>query len=259
MIYPRITVAKEECESPDAASVALRMSSDDDEAGAKAVFPAKGDEAGEPMLMIAAGGRDFLVRSLPFSTGTVTAWLSGKGADGKAFAKKATFFDVKDFEGSLLGPDGVPDDKFYQEDIALPVKRFLEDPANRTADGKLLKDHILYMVVCYGLPLQVKSAYGIRRGTLSGTEHDAGSGSALEQRLAMLYYDDKKFATPMVIPQNPASGPTIPTVATHFRATLTGGTLQGGVDPYRHPWAHDDIHGRPDLVPREMEHPHFTA
>ncbi len=259
-IYPRIGIAKEELADIQPGSLRVTMCAEDDPAKAKEIWPTLGvAEGAEGLALSAAGGRDFLLRPSAFSKGTVYAWITAKGADGKEFTKKAAFFDPSEFEPSLTGPDGIPDDKFYQEDIAGPVKKFLEDPANKLPDGTLLKDHILYIVVSYGLPLQVKSAWGIRRGTLSGSVSDAGTGSALEQRLAMLYYDDRKFAKPMVIPQNPASGPSIPTVATRFRATLTGGTIEGGVDPYRHPWAHEEVHGRPDIVPAAMEHPHFTA
>jgi hypothetical protein len=278
-VYPRIGVTKEEVENPDAASVRIAMSATDDPATAKAVWPASAKASDfaeaapdksadkpasakpddEALALPAAGGRDFLLRPASVGGGTIYAWLTVKGADGKEFTKKAAFFDPREFAGSLTGPDGIPDDKFYQEDIAEPLKKFLEDPANKTPDGKLLKDHILYVVVSYGLPLQVKSAYGIRRGTLSGTAADSGTGSALEQRLAMLYYDDRKFAAPTVVYQNPGSGPGIPTVATPFRATLAGGTIQGGVHPYRHPWAQQDVHGRPDVIPKEREQAHFTS
>ena len=121
--------------------------------------------------------------------GTIEVVLEAKDKQGEpATSQRYTFYDIDDFALSITGIDKVRDDKNYLEDIELQVKDFLEDPKNATADGTLLKDHILYIVVCHGLPKVVTSIYGVGRGT-GESLGDFGNGSSLQQRLMLAYLD----------------------------------------------------------------------
>jgi hypothetical protein len=162
--------------------------------------------------------------------------ISARKNDGTAYTRDLALYNPSDFAPSATGADGIRDDQTYLDLIENPIKAFLEN--TRTADGKLLKDHILYIVVVRGLPLQVRSLYGIERGSPSimrrGSDH--GSGSALTQRLRMLYYDITKVAwRPGLMMNGKRNGIRIPSVAHPLRACMTGRRF----NPYMHPLTHN--------------------
>nr|MDA3790098.1 hypothetical protein [Desulfobacula sp.] len=74
----------------------------------------------------------------------------------------------------------------FQEVVAIPIKDFLEDKENKLPDGKFLKEHILYIVICHGLPFSSEGVFGIERGVTSAP-NDHGDLGSLEQRLQTLY------------------------------------------------------------------------
>ena len=128
-----------------------------------------------------------------FSLETAIVKFQVKRKDGKIFKKiEQNYYNLRDFIASKTGPDGIRDDKNYLEDIEKQVKAFLENPKNALPDGTLLKDHILCIVVCYGLPRIVKSTYGIARGITTNLANH-GVWSSLEQRLALMYYNVDKI------------------------------------------------------------------
>lgn len=109
-------------------------------------------------------------------------------AAGKEHRWEAEYQDVLDVECSRTGVDGVRDDQNYVDDLEKPVKAFLDDPKNARPDGTLLKDHVLFLVVCYGLPKTAAATYGIARGVTDRLP-DHGADIDLGQRLQLLYYD----------------------------------------------------------------------
>ena len=123
-----------------------------------------------------------------FLAGSFSAHASCKDASGELHKWEAKYTDFQDVEFSETGPDGKRDDQMYLLYIENQVKKFLEAPENTRADGTLLKDHILFMVVCYGLPRTVISPYGIARG-ITEYINNYGSIISLEQRLQLMYYD----------------------------------------------------------------------
>ncbi|GAB4283054.1 MAG: hypothetical protein Kow0092_37980 [Deferrisomatales bacterium] len=107
---------------------------------------------------------------------------------GELHRWRAEYQDILDVSCSRTGVDGVRDDQNYLDDVERPVQAFLEDPANARPDGTLLKDHILFVVVCYGLPKTATATYGIERG-VTDRHGDFGAQIDLGQRLQLLYYD----------------------------------------------------------------------
>lgn len=139
--------------------------------------------------------------------GTVWVYLEAKDNNGKKIRElKLKYYDRDDFEFSLTGQDGIVDEKHFQEDIAIPVKRFLEDPENALPDGTFLKDHILYIVICHGLPFSSEGVFGIERGA-THNQSDHGDLGSLEQRLQTLYYGFSKKMQPPVISMYMSGGP----------------------------------------------------
>jgi hypothetical protein len=121
--------------------------------------------------------------------GTVWVTFKAKNKSGKLIRNlKLKYYDRDDFRFSLRGQDEIVDEKHFQEDVAIPVKRFLEDPDNALPDGTLLKDHILYIAIVHGLPFSCEGVFGIERGVTSGP-YNHGDLASLEQRLQTLYYD----------------------------------------------------------------------
>ncbi|WP_319574695.1 hypothetical protein [uncultured Desulfobacter sp.] len=151
-------------------------------------------------------------------SGTIWVYFEAKDKNGgKICDLKLKYYDRDDFEFSLRGKDGIIDEKHFQEDVAIPVKRFLEDPKNTSSDGTLLKNHILYIVVCHGLPFSCEGVFGIERGT---THHsiDHGDLGSLEQRLQTLYYGWMRVKPP-VISMYMDGGPDSKNGVRHYRIT----------------------------------------
>jgi len=90
-------------------------------------------------------------------------------------------------------PALIRDDKNYLQDVEEPIKAFLENPANACSDGTLLKDHILFIVVCYGLPKTTVATYGIARG-ITDLLPNFGAIINFGQRLQLMYYDVEAVA-----------------------------------------------------------------
>ena len=127
-----------------------------------------------------------------FLSGSLVVTASCKDNNGEIHRWKAFYHDISDTRFSKTGPDGIRDDKNYLKYIETPVKNFLENPDNALKDGTLLKDHILYFVICYGLPKTCISNYGIERG-ITNYLHNFGSIIDLGQRLQLMYYDFDKI------------------------------------------------------------------
>jgi len=117
-----------------------------------------------------------------------TAKASCKDSEGKESRWEAEFRDYMDVSCSRTGPDGIRDDEKYLQDVEYQVMDFLEDQANVRPGGVLLKDHILFIVVCYGLPKTAAATYGIARG-ITERSSDHGTDIDLGQRLQLIYYD----------------------------------------------------------------------
>jgi|GEM_PF-997547 len=186
-----ILVGKAEAERLDLKSVTIALGKTTDRAAATVVFQ---DGKASPDLGIKhgptkEGGYNWQLDARKFSPGIVRLWLEAKDKQGHRAKKlRRVYRDFGNFRVSTTGRDGIRDDKNYREDIELPIKWFLEDPRNSLPDGTLLKDHILYIVVCHGLPKAVESMYGICRGATDFLG-DYGDGSSLQQRLMTLYFD----------------------------------------------------------------------
>lgn len=118
---------------------------------------------------------------------------SGKGR--KILTETVRYFDPADFAFSRTGPDNRRDDQHYMDLIEKPVKKFLEDPEN-AVNGQLLKDRILYIVICYGLPRTVRRTYGIAQTAVPTSPRDSGNMVSLCQRLETLYYDIEAVRPP---------------------------------------------------------------
>ena len=150
----------------------------------------KNGQAELSRLVAVNHGKDWTVRfnANAFTRGGVTVHASCERVDGEKSAWEATYVDVDNVKFSTTGSDGVRDDQNYLEDIELPLKAFLENPENARPDGTLLKDHILFIVVAYGLPRTAIAPYGIARGI---TEQLNNFGAIIDfgQRLQLLYYD----------------------------------------------------------------------
>ncbi|MDF1553848.1 MAG: hypothetical protein P1P84_12330 [Deferrisomatales bacterium] len=157
---------------------------------------------GDPLFLVEAGqsaaGKavavqpegDWNVRAdaRRFRTGRLLARARCLDGNGEEQRWEAEYQDVLDISCSRTGADGVRDDQNFLDDVETPVKAFLEDPANARPDGTLLKDHVLFLVVAYGLPRTAVAAYGIARGI---TELRSNHGAIIDlgQRLQVMYYD----------------------------------------------------------------------
>ena len=166
-----------------------------------------------------------------------TAWVKCATKDGKPFFDFSARYSHPDhFTPDFAGPDGVRDDANYLADIEDPIKRFLEARRNRLPGGTLLKDHILYMVVCYGLPKQVESSFGVVRG-VGGHCGGGDDGSALESRLALMYHNVARYHFPVVLPRSHRVVRSC-MITSRLRASL------GGANPFRHPKTHQRRRGK---------------
>jgi hypothetical protein len=151
--------------------------------------------------------------------GTVLVTFKAKNKSGKLIRNlKLKYYDRDDFRFSLRGQDEIVDEKHFQKDVAIPVKQFLEDPDNALPDGTLLKDHILYIVICHGLPFSCEGVLGIERGVTSSPS-DHGDLGSLEQRLQTLFYDWGRKIVPPVISMYMYGGPDSKNGVRNYRIT----------------------------------------
>jgi len=232
-----VSFRTEEFEQLDPASLVIRASASGKEGDAQVIYADGAAKPGVPLQKSEAAGLIGYGFTKPtaFPDG-FTAWVAAKTKDGKELRNySAPFCHREQLEFDPAGLDGIRDDQNYLDDVETPIKAFLEDPKNRLPDGTLLKDHILYFAVCYGLPKQVESLYGVRRGIPTGSWVDLGSGSALEERLAVMYFDVSARQRVILVPARHDEVPHI-FLASGLRASILG------VNPYAHPASH---------VPRE--------
>jgi hypothetical protein len=169
--------------------------------------------------------------------GTVFVSLQAGDPSGKLVRDfTVTYYDRDDFRFSAVGPDGISDEKNLQEDVIIPLKAFLEDPAHALPDGTLLKDHILYMVIVHGLPFSCEAVFGIERG-ITDYAGNHGDLASLEQRLQTLYYDWGKRIQPPVITMYMARGPESDKGVRNYRITTAMRHPLFGprANPYMHP------------------------
>ena len=184
--------------------------------------------------------------------GTVEVFALVKNQAGKIVKElKVTYWDKDDFKPSLYGQDGVLDEKVFQEDVAIPVKTFLESRENRLPDGKWLKDHILYIVVAHGLPFSCKSVFGIERGVTDNPSNYGVLGS-LEQRLQTLYYKWETSFIPPVISRYMIGGPGSKDGIRNYKITSAMSYPMTGKNwnPYMHPDTYS-------FLARNKKHPDF--
>ncbi len=197
-------------------------------AGGKGRFPGRVSVREDGAWNVRADGRALV-------PGEFTAGAAIEDAAGGLHTWKAAYADVFDVSRSRTGPDGVRDDRNYLEDVERPLKAFLEDPANARPDGTLLKDHVLFFVVCYGLPKTAAATFGVARG-ITGRHADHGAAIALEQRLQLAYYDvegAQGFA-----PRPLRFAGDAPFTAYLFRAPQAWPLYGGKANPFLHPLAY---------------------
>ena len=164
-------------------------------------------------------GRCFRFDAHKSFAGTVSVLFEVKDNEGNKIRDlKLKYYDRDDFVFSMFGRDGVVDEKHFQEDVAIPIKQFLEDPNNALPDGTSLKDHILYIVVCHGLPFSCEGVFGIERGVTSNPANHGDRGS-LEQRLQTLYYGWGRQIVPPVVSMYMFGGPDSKKGVRNYRIT----------------------------------------
>ncbi|NLW81394.1 MAG: hypothetical protein GXY42_06940 [Desulfovibrionales bacterium] len=175
-----------------------------------------------------------------FTPGPFTARARCSDAQGKMHEWSARYHDIEYASFSATGPDGVRDDQNYLDCVENPVKAFLEDPANALSDGTLLRDHILYFVVCYGLPHTVAAPLGIATG-INDQLRDFGSHIDFGQRLQIMYYNLEQLHShqvqPLRLDQRAEAGQE---AFRHylFRNPLSRPLLGEGINPFAHPQAY---------------------
>lgn len=182
-------------------------------------------------------GRCYRFDAHQYFKGTVFVSLKAKDRSGKLVRDfTVTYYDRDDFKFSKFGPDGIVDEKNLQEDVIIPLKAFLEAPGNALADGTLLKDHILYMVIVHGLPFSCEAVFGIERG-VTAYAGNHGDLASLEQRLQTLYYDWGGKIVPPVITMYMAKGPDSDKGVRNYRITnaLRHPLFGRSTNPYMHP------------------------
>ena len=182
-------------------------------------------------------GRCFRFNAKKMFSGRVWVYVKAEDAAGNKIKNlKLLYYDIDDFKFSMLGPDNVSDELHFQEDVAIPLKEFLEDPHHRQSDGTLLKDHILYIVVCHGLPFSADGVLGIERG-VTAKQSDHGDLGSLEQRLQTLYYGWGARILPPVISMYMSGGPDSKEGVRNHRITTAMRYPMAGRrwNPYMHP------------------------
>ncbi|MFH0731168.1 MAG: hypothetical protein V2B19_33095 [Pseudomonadota bacterium] len=195
--------------------------------GRKETFP--GIEDGKP--------RCYRFDAHELFSGTLWVKLTAQNRAGKTVRDlKIKYYDRDDFKFSVYGRDGVIDEKNFQEDVAIPVRRFLEDAKNTVTGGVGLKTHIRYIVICHGLPFSCEGVFGIERG-VTANPNDHGDLGSLEQRLQTLYYGWGAQIVPPVISFYLSGGPDAGKGIRNHRITSSMRHPMVGQrwNPYMHP------------------------
>ncbi len=247
-------------------TVTLKIGSADDEAKARIVYAEGESRIDRSSLRVdeqEAAGQEGKVRRLRVNAkragydGDVWAWVSARGRGGGADLHHGRrYVDPEDLTFSWTGGDGVRDDKHYLEDIEQPVKAFLEDP-NRAVEGRPLKDHILYIVICYGMPRIVARHGGIAQTAVAASRRDSGHLVSLCQRLETMHYRVESVRPPQPTPVRlqEADGPFRQWAAV---STLWWPLVGRRVQPYLHPAAYRTGRFRTEVPPPWPDPPHFT-
>lgn len=186
-----------------------------------------------------------------FTKGPFTAAASCLDADGRTHEWTAVYHDSGDALFSKTGPDNIRDDQNYLDCVELPVKKFLEDPANARPDGTLLKDHILYIVAGYGLPRTMASCYGIAVG-INEKPRDFGSHIDPGQRLQLMYFDMDQIHGFQVVPQRlePSTSSEENVFTNYYFRTVLGRPLWGGkINPFVHPGLYQKDKDKASVAP----------
>ncbi len=250
-------------------SVTLRIGARADPDAARVLYADGRGRLDEPIVRVREpqadrSGRDEPGRTLFLNAkragydGDVWVWLSARGRAGEPDLRHSRHYvDPDDLAFSWTGPDGVRDDAHYLEDIEAPVKAFLEDPA-RPADGRHLKDHVLYIVLCYGLPRIVARHGGIAQTAVPASRTDSGHLVSLCQRLEMTYYGIEAVRPPRVVPvrMRDTDGPWRKWAAV---SSLWSPLVGRAVQPYMHPAAYRTGRFTPEVPPPWPDPPHFTS
>ncbi len=202
-------------------------------------FPKRVSVQEEGKWNVRLNGRSFL-------PGPFTAEASIEDTADQVHTWSAEYTDILDVSCSRTGADGVRDDRNFEEDVAEPVRRFLEDPTNARPDGTLLKDHVLFLVVCYGLPKTATATYGIARG-VTASRGDHGPAVSLEQRLQLLYYDVEGALG--FVPRPHRFGSKNAFTAYLFRAPQAWPLYGKWANPFLHPLAYQRDKGALDTLP----------
>lgn len=214
--------------------------------GAKITVIDKGQVVTPGQVAISLG-KDWNLRldARAYAPGAIKVVVSCDNAEGKRSTWEAPFVDHEQVQYSRTGRDGKRDDQHFLEDVAQPLKAFLEDPANARFDGTPLKDHILYIVVAHGLPRTAAAPYGISRGVTNRlTDH--GSIIDFGQRLQLLYYDEEAVMGTTPKPHRFAGkGP----FSDFFLRAPQAWPLYGPqANPFLHPLVYEDKDVGPDAL-----------
>lgn len=181
-----------------------------------------------------------------FMSGSFTAVAQCADAHGQVHEWSAPYHDIERASFSSTGLDRIRDDQNYLDCVENPIKAFLEDPVNARPDGTLLKDHILYFVVCYGLPRTVAAPFGIATG-INDQLRDFGSHIDFGQRLQIMYYDFEQLHRNQVYPlrldRRTKSGEEAFSNYV-FRTALSRPLLGGDINPFVHPKAYRNDKGK---------------
>jgi hypothetical protein len=194
----------------------------------------------DKVKVLRQGGWHIRAMGKMFMTGEFTAKAQCADTQGKMCEWRAQYFDMERASFSATGQDGVRDDQNYLDCVEKPIKTFLEDPVNARPDGTLLKDHVLYFVVCYGLPRTVAAPFGIATG-INDQLRDFGSHIDFGQRLQIMYYDFGQLHCNQVQPLRlDQRGQTAQEAFRNyvFRTPLSWPLMGGDINPFAHPNAY---------------------
>ena len=220
------------------------------------VLVAEGQSRFPGAVQVQPGG-DWQVRAngWTFLHGRFTAVARCRNMDGELHEWRAPFHDVQYTAFNRTGADGIRDDRNYLDCVENPVKTFLEAPENARPDGTLLRDHILYIVVAYGLPKTAVARYGIAPG-ITERLNNYGPDIDFGQRLQVMYYNLEGVHQNRVGAKRftPARGETAAFGRYLFRTELAEPLWGVDMNPFVHPQAYLREAGKLDTRP-----PRFTA